>query len=185
MPGGGFALDIHEGRFLREHHDLDAFTLNLLEILPDAMALYRLRGYAVDFLPDFDMLTIRKDGLHATFNRLEVDGETAMWRHIGNMGTVYFPAGWLDTAPSLFYGVPVFTAGIRFAYLLKTNPQLLNPEWTLLPKDEADIALLERILVEGDIDFDELCAQAWSISPYWVEQGYPEYVHPVLACKRE
>ncbi|HEY3378086.1 MAG TPA: hypothetical protein VGL77_11395 [Armatimonadota bacterium] len=78
---GGFTLDIYNGRFLREHHDLDGFTQNLLDVLPESMALYERRGYTTEFRDDFDMLTIRRDGLHATFNRLEIAGETAMWRH--------------------------------------------------------------------------------------------------------
>ena len=71
---GGFTADIIEGRFLREHHDLDGFTLNLLDVLPDMTALYKSRGYDVEFNNGFDILGISRDGLHAAFNRLETDG---------------------------------------------------------------------------------------------------------------
>lgn len=99
---GGFTVDIIEGRFLREHHDLDGFTLNLLDVLPDMTALYKSRGYDVGFNEEFDMLGIARDGLRAAFNRLETDGAMMMWRHIGNDGTVYFPPNWLDDTPRDF-----------------------------------------------------------------------------------
>ncbi len=49
---GGFTIDILEGRFVREHHDLDGFTLNLLDVLPEMTALYAARGYATEFRED-------------------------------------------------------------------------------------------------------------------------------------
>lgn len=43
------------------------------------------------------MLEIRKGNQHASFNPLDRDGNVAMWRHIGDQGTVYFPYSWLDS----------------------------------------------------------------------------------------
>ena len=42
---GGFTLDILEGHFLREHHDLDGFTLNLLDVRQEMTVLFEQRGY--------------------------------------------------------------------------------------------------------------------------------------------
>ncbi|MHB9130584.1 MAG: hypothetical protein ACYDBB_05765 [Armatimonadota bacterium] len=162
---GGFTLDIFEGQFLRDHHDLDGFTLNLLDVLPDMMALYEARGYTTEFREDFDMLSIRKDDLHATFNRLEVDGETAMWRHIGNEGTVYFSVQWLDKMPRHFYEVPVFTAGIELDYTLKTNISMIHPEWTIRDKDYQAIERLEMIMAKSNIDPEDFLTRVWSYMP--------------------
>jgi len=178
---GGFTLDILEGRFLREHKDLDGFTLNMLDMLDDLMAMYAARGYATEYRDDLDMLNIRKDGLHATFNRLEIDGETAMWRHIGNEGTVYFPVQWLANVPGSFYEVPVYIAGIKFDYILKTNIKMFNPEYTLREQDYEAIAHLERFMARDNIDPEDFLAQAWSYNPYWVKRGYPEYALPTVA----
>ncbi len=52
---GGFTIDILEGRFLRDHGDLDGFTLNLLDVLQDMTELYEARGYAATFRTDSDI----------------------------------------------------------------------------------------------------------------------------------
>jgi len=178
---GGFTLDIIEGRFLREHKDLDGFTLNLLDVLDEMRTLFEKRGYATEFRDDFDMLVIRRDGLHAAFNRLEVDGPTAMWRHIGNEGTVYFPAQWLDAAPRHFYDVPVFSAGIELDYVLKTNIRMFHAEWNFREKDLAAVAHLEKLMAEKNITPDDFLPQVWSYNPFWVKFGYPQYAMPTVA----
>lgn len=88
---GGFTIDILEGRFLREHKDLDGFAANMLMVLDQMMMLYKEKGYRTKFFEDVHMLEIRKGDLHASFNRLETEEGIAMWRHIGDQGTVYFP----------------------------------------------------------------------------------------------
>ncbi len=178
---GGFTLDILEGQFLREHGDLDGFTLNLLTVLDEMMALYQARGYTTEFREDFDMLVISKDGLHAAFNRFEIDGETAMWRHIGNEGTVYFPLNWLDNTPINFYEVQVYTAGIKFDYVLKTNIRMFHAEWNLREQDYVAVEYLEKAMAQRNIDPEEFLAQVWSYNPYWVKRGYPEYALPTVA----
>jgi hypothetical protein len=178
---GGFTLDIVEGRFLREHHDLDGFTLNLLDVLPDMTALYESRGYGVEFNQDFDILGIKRDGLHAAFNHLETDGAMMMWRHIGNEGTVYFPAYWLDDAPRDFYGTPVYTAGIQLDYALKTNIRLVHAEWSSREKDQAAIRHLERLIERDGLDPEVFLREVWSYNPFWAKRGYPEYAMPILA----
>ena len=59
-------------------------------------------GYTTEYNQYVKMLIIRKDGLHAAFNQLDVDRKVAMWRHIGDHGTVFFPAEWLDSEPQQF-----------------------------------------------------------------------------------
>lgn len=177
----GLTPDLLEGRFLREHRDVDGFTMNMLELRPQLAALYEERGYTVQFRDDFDMLNIWKDGQHATFNRLELDGETAMWHHTGKHGTLYFPVEWLDHTPRDFYGVSVFSAGFEFDYVLKTNIRMFHAEWTLRQQDYESLAYLERYMVKQQIDPESFLSRAWSYNPFWVKQGYPEYAMPTVA----
>ncbi len=178
---GGFTIDILEGRFLREHHDLDGFALNLLDVLDRMMALYEQKGYTTQFREDIDMLVISKGDLHAAFNRLELDGEIAMWRHIGDQGTVYFPAEWLDQAPRNFYDAKVFTAGIQLDYTLKTNIRMTHATWNLREKDYAAIAYLDKALTARDMDPEDFLRRVWSFDPFWAKRGYPAYAMPTVA----
>lgn len=178
---GGFTLDLFEGRFLREHHDLDGFTRDLLDRLPALSAHYEQRGYTVAFRDDIDMLTIGSEGLHAAFNRLEVDEDIAMWRHIGNEGTVYFPVDWLDAAPRDFYGVPVYSAGLQLDYTLKTHIRMIHAAWELRDKDRATVAHLERALAAHNLDPKVFLGQVWSFNPFWAKRGYPAYAMPTVA----
>jgi hypothetical protein len=104
-----------------------------------------------------------------------------MWRHVGEQGTLFFPADWLDPTPRRFYGVPAFVSGVRFEYAIKTHVRLLNPEWQLRDKDRAALRILRAEMQRRGFDETEALAQVWSFTPYWVERGYPEYAQPVGA----
>lgn len=182
---GGMTVDLLAGRFLREHHDLDGFTLNLLDVRDGLMARYGGLGYGVEWRDDIDMLVIRRDGLHAAFNRLEIDGETAMWRHVGREGTVYFPAAWLDAAPRAFYGAEVVCAGAQLDYTLKTCIRLTHATWEPRDKDRAAIPHLERALAARGLDPEVFLREIWAYTPFWAKRGYPEYAMPVVASVLE
>ncbi len=176
---GGLTLDVLTGRFLREHHDVDGFTLNLLDVLPEMTARFEALGYTVRFLSDFHILRVAQGEVHAGMNRLERDGERAMWRHIGDQGTVFFPFAWLDGAPRDFCGVPVTTAGVELDYALKANVRLLSPEWAPREKDVQARAILEEELVRRGIAPEDVLARVWSVNPFWAARGYAEYAEPV------
>ena len=178
---GGFTIDILEGRFLREHSDLDGFTLNLLDVLQDITELYEERGYSAKFRTDINMLEIFRNGLHASFNSLEIDGPIAMWRHIGDEGTVYFPVDWLDDKPRDFHGEKVFLAGIQLDYSLKTNIRMTHAEWNLREEDYAAIEYLEGVMEKEGMDPECFLRKVWSFNPHWVRRGYPEYAMPTVA----
>lgn len=181
----GLVRDIVCGHFLRDHGDVDGFTLNLWQLRDDLADLYRQRGYIVSFLEEFHILRIDRDGVHAAFNRLEVDGETAMWRHIGDQGTVYFPRQWLSDTPLSFYDVPVLISGIEFEYAIKMHPQLLSPTWHGREKDVEAIAWLSERLAERQIAPEDVLPRIWSYNPFWVKHGYPEYALPAVAWPLE
>lgn len=177
---GGFAVDILQGSFTREHGDLDCFTENLAENRERLQQRYEALGYEVHYMEEFWLLRIEKGGLHASFNNMRnIDG-IAHWYHAGPHGTVFFPYGWLDEGPRVFYGTPVRTIGERLAYVLKTNARLLHPEWKLREKDRGDIAILEGMLGE---EAGEIGKRVWSHSPFWSAKGYEEYYYPVVGCE--
>lgn len=174
----GLVPDILQGRFLREHRDVDGFTLNLLEKRDALSEAYRVRGYAITFLDEFGMLRIDRNGMHAAFNRLEIRRRIAMWRHIGDRGTVYFPANWLPTTPNIIHGIKVYTSGLRFEYCIKKEPSLLSPVWKRREKDAEALAWLHEKLIEEGTDPDALFRDIWSENRFWAERGYAEYAGP-------
>jgi hypothetical protein len=176
---GGMVVDILCGEFLRVHHDIDGFTLNLLSVKSDMATLLSRRGYGAEYADEYDMLTIRKGDLHAALNRLEIDGDTAMWRHVGDQGTVYFPVDWLSPDPRSFYGTSTYISGAEFEYAIKTNVHLLNPEWEPRDKDRFAIRFLSAELDRRGVDKAQVLSSIWSYTPFWAERGYPEYGHRV------
>lgn len=177
---GGFAVDILQGEFTREHGDLDCFTEKLDENREMLRQQYEALGYSVSYMEEFWMLRIEKNGMHASFNSVrDIDG-IAHWYHIGPRGTVYFPYDWLDRTPRLFYGIPVYTIGEKMAYVLKSSARLLNPEWRMREKDCADIARLERLLDMKAEEREEIKKKVWSHNPYWYARGYEECYYPIL-----
>jgi hypothetical protein len=181
----GLVRDVITGKFLRGHGDVDGFTLNLWDLKDKMADLYKQRGYEVTFLHDVTFMRIDRDGVHAMFNRLEVDGDTAMWRHIGNEGTVYFPKGWLADQPHCFYGAQVFVSGVEFEYAIKTHPQLLSPLWKGRQKDVDALDWLKEMLAAKGVCQEAILQQIWSYNPYWAKRGYKVYSMPVVASRLE
>jgi hypothetical protein len=176
--------DILCGTFLRDHHDIDGFALNLWRVKDEMAALFSQRGYTTSYTDEYALLRIDKGALHAVLNPLEIEDRTAMWRHVGEQGTVFFPADWLDLAPRDFYGVPVHISGVRFEYAIKACVRLLSPEWRLRDKDYTAIDVLRAEMQQRGFDETEVLSDIWSYTPYWVERGYPEYADPIRAEQR-
>jgi hypothetical protein len=176
---GGMSIDVQRGAFVRDHRDVDGFTLDLLQAKDDMMAMLNAKGYSCSFNAAFDMLRVAKDDVHAGLNRLETEHGCAMWRHVGDHGTIYFPLEWLDSEPRGFYGLPLYTSGPRFEYAIKTNAYLLNPTWELREKDREAIEWLSGELDRLSVDRREMLTRIWSHTPFWVERGYPQYEGPV------
>jgi hypothetical protein len=169
---GGLVMDILECRFLREHKDIDCFTLNLLDFKGDMAAIFKERGYATELSTDIDMFQINKDGYEAAFNRLELNDETAMWRHIGNEGTLYFPRIWLADTPRDFYNTHVYISGIEFEYCIKARVELLSPIWQLREKDIEALEYFTRLLIEKKVNLESVLRTVRSDNPYWRKRGH-------------
>ncbi len=171
---GGLVIDILEGHFIREHNDIDCFSLNLLDVKNGMDTLFKQRGYATEYLSDVDMFKIDLHGCHAAFNRLEIDKDVAMWRHIGNEGTLFFPMAWLNKSPFSFYDIPTLVSGIEFEYVIKAKVKLLSPIWDLREKDTEALEYWTQKLRLGNVPLDELLKQVWSDNPYWRRLGYQD-----------
>lgn len=178
---GGLCIDVFEGRFLREHGDLDGFTTDLETHRLPLEEAYTQLGYKVSFNEAFSMLRIEKSGIHGSFNPLRINSGTAEWKHIGDEGSVYFPTAWLDTEPRVFYGVNVYTAGRKFDYAVKTKIAMLNPEWKLREKDLAAVAYLKKQLSAEQVTDEDIYKWFWSYNPFWFKRGYAEFFRPTLA----
>ncbi len=164
-------MDILKGRFLREHKDIDCFTLSLLDVKDNMDAMFHNMGYSTEFTAGIDMFKIHKDANTAVFNRLEYDDETAMWRHIGNEGTFFFPRVWLEDTPRSFYNTQVFVSGIEFEYCLKARIELLNPSWQLREKDTQALEYWTGCLQGKNIDPESVLRLVRSDNPYWRKKG--------------
>lgn len=181
----GLVRDILAGEFLRQHSDVDCFTLNLWDVQNKMIELFTQRGYAISSIPEVDFLKIERNGVHAVLNHLEFDDSIATWRHAGKEGTVYFPREWLADTPQKFYDTNVFVSGIEFEYAIKTHPELLNPEWKIRPKDFDAVQWLRRTLAEKQITPETVLKRVWSYNPFWVRKGYLEYAMPTVAWTLE
>jgi len=176
---GGMSIDIQRGRFVRDHHDVDGFTLNLLDVKAEMIAMLTAKGYSCSYNAAFDMMKIATGNVHAGLNRLEAEQGCAMWRHVGNEGTIFFPLEWLDSRPRDFHGLALYTSGPRFEYAIKTNAYLLNPSWQLREKDREAIEWLSGELERLSVDRPQMLTQIWSHTPFWAKRGYPQYERPI------
>lgn len=179
---GGLTIDIWEGKFLRDHGDVDGFVENLVPCLDELKAAYVNKGYKVSFNEPFLILKIEKGSIHAGFNPLQINDKTAEWKHIGNEGSVFFPTDWLDSEPRDFYKTPVYTSGVKFEYAMKTKITMLNPEWNV-PREkdlEAIRYLKERIETENILE-EDIYKWFWSYNPFWYKRGYDEFFRPTVA----
>lgn len=180
---GGFTIDIFEGKFLREHRDVDGFIENMMGNLEILIAHYENRGYSTEFNSYINMLSVRKGDLRAAFNPLDIDEKVAMWRHIGDQGTVFFPLSWLDNAPRSFYNIKVYTSGLCFEYGFRKIVHFLNPEWVIeREKDRIAKEYLEAKINEKGIDTKTILKSIWSYNPLWIKEGYDPFDKPVLVC---
>ena len=47
----------------------------------------------------------------------------------------------------------------EFEYVIKSNPNLMNPKWTSRNKDKVEIEILEDILVQRGVDLGSLISR--------------------------
>ena len=160
---GGLTIDIYEGRFLREHSDIDYFIVDLQRLSARFGKALLCENWDVKTVLNGHLLVARKDGIKLHLGNVEID-DVVNWRHNGDSGTITFPASWLREHLVDFCGVQVHIVEPELGYVLKTNPDLMNPEWKPREKDKLDIKPLEKILVQKGANPDLLCLRVNSVS---------------------
>ena len=133
------------------------------------------KGYAVTFLDEIDMLQVKRNGCGAAFNRLEIDNDIAMWRHIGNEGTVFFPVNWLSNTTYNFYDARMLVSGAELEYSIKANVKLLSTVWQPRQKDIESLEYWTNVLKQENINPESLLHEIWCDNPYWEKLGYEGY----------
>jgi hypothetical protein len=170
---GGWSLDIHQGRVTREHSDIDCFVVDLYRLFAPFRDRLLEQGWETRDPLDGHLLGASRDGIRLALGHVELeagagaggagDGGIVNWKHNGNRGSILFPAAWLRREVVPFLGVELHIAEPELAYVLKTNPHLMNPDWSARDRDRADIALLRAMLAEKRVDLDTLLSQVQSV----------------------
>ena len=182
---GGFVIDLIEGKFVREHDDLDGFILNMDSILNELISEFEKREYTVKYNEKFRILAIYKGDLHAAFNILYENKGIAEWQHIGENGSVYFPYEWLDQKPRIFYEIEIYTSNIQFEYCFRNIAPLVNPEWSKRRvKDIKAIKYYTEKLCSEDINIMQIEGEIWSYNPFWIDFGHNPFKPPVLVVPK-
>lgn len=63
-------------------------------------------------------------------------------------GSLLFPLAWLSLDAVEFYGTEIHVVAPELQYVLKTHPELLNPDWQIREKDILDKEHLRDILIQ-------------------------------------
>jgi hypothetical protein len=130
---GGLTTDVYEGRFLREHDDLDCLTLNLHTLMQPLANRFQDAGWKSRELVNGD-LKLERSGIKIHLGHV-VFSEEVRWTHNGDLGSLYFPVEWLVQKPRPFYSIEVHVVAPELQYVLLDDPHLLNPDWTPREKD--------------------------------------------------
>jgi len=165
---GGLSIDIYKRQFLREHSDIDYFVRDLQRISRHLQDLLLSEGWTVVAILNNHLLVAIKDNVKLHLGHIEVD-DVVKWKHNGNDGTITFPVSWLSENPVDFYGLKVHVVEPEFEYVIKSNPNLMNPKWTSRNKDRVEIEMLEDILVQRGVDNDSLISRM-TTGRGWVDQ---------------
>ena len=160
---GGLSLDIYAGQFWREHSDIDYFIQDLHKLANQFVDRFCHEGWHVRRVLDDYILVAKKDEIKLHLGHIDITG-IVQWKHNGNNGIVTFPSYWLRQEPVEFYTVKVHVVEPEFGYVLKSHPQLMNPEWKPRNRDLVDIKRLSDILSEKQVDLATLLSQVASIS---------------------
>jgi hypothetical protein len=182
---GGFVQDILEGKFIREHKDLDMFAEDLELIIDKVIGVFEKLEYECQYNNDISMLRVDKNNKHIGINPLEIKYDVAIWKHIGQKGFVIFPKDWLDQEPRIFYDTKVLTAGYKFEYTFRKIAKYLNPKWNERDKDKEAKEYYKNILDKNKIKEEDLLKKIWSYNPFWLEYGYNGYESPVLVLGKD
>ncbi|HOG48208.1 MAG TPA: hypothetical protein PLJ35_21230 [Anaerolineae bacterium] len=162
---GGFALDVYEGRVLREHDDIDYLTVDLPALKPQLAGLFAAHGWPAKELSNGD-LSPRRHGLKMQLGQIAL-GARVRWTYDGDRGYLEFPLAWLRPHPVRFCGLEVHVVEPELEYVTKCCPQLLNPDWRLREREIAARERLRALLWAKGVDPEALYARItlWREAP--------------------
>jgi hypothetical protein len=184
---GGFVQDIIEGKFLREHKDIDIFIENMDTNINSLMDKLKNKEYNCSYATNMQMLKLAKNNVRAVLNPIIYNKNVANWKHIGDQGFICFPKDWLDTEYRTFYDVKILTSGIKFEYCVRKIIKYMNPIWTNKIRDKDNVAneYYKSKLLENNIEPEQLLEKIWGYNPYWLNDGYNGYEPPVLVIGKD
>jgi hypothetical protein len=145
---GGWAPDIARGEVIREDHgDIDYLFIEnegTAELLKGALA-----DNEWELSEQSGAIIAHKGEVEAGgFIGVQREGDVIVWSPKDREGTITFPVEWLPGGKVSFGGQEFRAADIRLSYAMKVLPNRTNPKSSLRPKDEADIEILESLLLE-------------------------------------
>lgn len=147
---GGFMTDIHAGRVLREHGDVDYLTLNLHQLRGRFAEAFSSHGWQSHVYENGD-LRLKKDDVRLHLGNVEL-GEVVRWTHNGEKGSLLFPPAWLSPEVMPFHGTELHVVAAELQYVLKEHPEFLNPDWQIREKDILEKECLRDMLLNKGID---------------------------------
>jgi hypothetical protein len=147
---GGYATDIHMGRILREHDDIDYLTLNLQRLKSHMAEIFSGHGWQAKDLVNGD-LSLKKDNVKVHLGNIEIES-VAKWTHNGEKGALFFPVSWLSLDVVEFQGSELHVVAPKLQYALKEQPALLNPHWQIRERDILDKGYLREVLFKRGTD---------------------------------
>jgi hypothetical protein len=113
-------MDVYQGRFLREHHDLDYLTLELGKYNRPLTEFFQNSGWQVQPLVNGDLKLIN-DEIEIQLGNVIIAGE-ACWTHNGRLGSLFFPLAWLNDQSKKFYDIEIHVVEPELQYVLYNHP---------------------------------------------------------------
>ena len=147
-------VDIYQGCFLREHHDIDYLTRDLYKLSSLLKDLYQSYGWQVQQAVNSDLI-LTGEGIEVHLGNVTIS-EAACWTHNGELGSIYFPVAWLNSRPKKFLDLAIHVVEPELQFVLLTDPQLLNPGWVPREKDIAARTYLRTLLEAKKVRWADL-----------------------------
>jgi hypothetical protein len=151
---GGFLTDVHAGRVLREHGDLDYLTSNLYPLKGRFEEVFSNHGWQTHTYSNGD-LRLKKDSIKLQLGNVEID-EVVRWTHNGEKGSLLFPLSWLRADVMPLYEMDLHVVAPELQYVLKEHPELMNPGWLPREQDILEKEYLRELLLKRGIDIRSL-----------------------------
>ncbi len=154
---GGLTQDLYEGKFLREHSDVDCFMLEGNKTKDELATFFQHEGWNV--LDMNGVLSIKKEGSKIHLGHIEPMNASLM-KYTFYEGALFitFPTAWLKKEPFMFYGIPVDTTEPEFEYAIRIGPMKLNPLQELREKDTLAVQYFEKRLTLKGENLDNVLA---------------------------